>query len=180
MATYEVEASDAALPLELVVDVLGVGGVAGLAPTLSIRDAKTAGQYLDFADNTFKSSGWTAKSVVMGEVGGGRYTFLFDLAATGRTLGDKLAVEYTVVDATAGGSDSDLLLVIDSVAQQQDVELLRKYATNRLDVSGGNPGTMILYDDNGTTPLRTHPLRDASGGAVTNVTGSPARRGAGT
>lgn len=177
MATYEVEITDNAVPLELVVEVPGTGGIPGLVPTLSVRNAKTLDSYLDFADNVFKTSGWTTKSVNVPEVGGGRYAYVLNLAGLGLAQGGKLAAEYTVTEAIAPGVDTDLLLLVTKLAQ---IDKTRKYATNRLDVAGGNPGSMVLYDDDATTPLASHTLRDPTGGAVSNVAGSAAKRGAAT
>lgn len=58
--------------------------------------------------------------------------------------------------------------------------LLRMGLTNRLEEAAGNPGTLKLYADDGTTLLKTWQLRDGSGQAVTAQSGSPARRGAAT
>ncbi len=60
------------------------------------------------------------------------------------------------------------------------VDLLRKALTNRLEAAPGNPGTLILFDDDGVTPLLTWATRDESGGAVAAAPGAPSRRGAGT
>lgn len=60
------------------------------------------------------------------------------------------------------------------------LKLLRMGLTNRLEESAGSPGLVKLYADDGTTLFKTWQVRDASGGAVTAQTGSPARRGAAT
>lgn len=59
-------------------------------------------------------------------------------------------------------------------------ELLYKLARNRLEQYAGDPGSLVLFDDDATTPLVTWELRSATGGGVTAISGSPARRGAAT
>ena len=44
----------------------------------------------------------------------------------------------------------------------------------------GNPGTLTIKRDDGSTTYATMTLRDASSGAVTSATGEPAQRGAAT
>lgn len=56
------------------------------------------------------------------------------------------------------------------------VAFLRKLSSNRLEEAPGTPGTLTLYDDDGTTVLGTYQLRDAGGNAVASATGEPARR----
>lgn len=51
---------------------------------------------------------------------------------------------------------------------------------NRAVETAGNPGTLVIYRDNGTTPFATMQLRDAAGGAVVSATGEPAQRAAAT
>lgn len=61
-----------------------------------------------------------------------------------------------------------------------EIALLRKALTNRLEAAPGNPGTLVLYDDDGTTPIKTWATRDESGGAVAPAPGAPSRRDAAT
>lgn len=60
------------------------------------------------------------------------------------------------------------------------LHLLRMGLTNRLEETAGNPGTLRLYADDGTTVAKSWQLRDAANGAVTAQTGAPAKRGAAT
>jgi len=52
--------------------------------------------------------------------------------------------------------------------------LARKAVINRLELSGD--GTLVLFDDDGTTPLKTWAVKDITGGAVTVASGLPAKR----
>lgn len=181
MSDFAADKDDPSVALELVVDKLGSGGVEGLTPTAAVRDASAAyspPRYLDWADLTFKTAAWATKYKPMLDVERGHYTLRLDLAALGRAPGDKLSVEYHVDGgSTIKGDDSDLILVTNVEPQ---VTLLRKALTNRLEEASGGPGQLVLFDDDGSTPLRTWPLRDEFGGAILPTTGTPARRGQAT
>jgi len=60
------------------------------------------------------------------------------------------------------------------------ISLLRKALTNRLEASPGNPGSLVLYDDDALTPLLNWATRDDAGAAVVAAPGAPGRRGAAT
>lgn len=173
----EVDPLDLALPLELTVDKLGSGGVTGLVPTVSIRDASTVNRYLDWYDATWKTSSWVTKDAPMTEIGRGHYQRTLDVAALSMTHGFRFAAEYRVTGTSAAGDDSDLFVVTSASA---NTELLRKALTNRLEETSGNPGELVLYDDDGTTPLKTWELRDEAGAAVLPASGTPARRSSAT
>lgn len=55
---------------------------------------------------------------------------------------------------------------------------LKMVTFNRAVETAGNPGSLAVYADDGTTVYATMALRDGSGGAVTAGTGEPAQRGA--
>lgn len=176
-AALEVEQSETALPLELTVVRQGVGGVVGLTPTVAVRDATTSNRYLDWNDNTFKTGGWVLKYAPMTGVERGHYQRVLNLAALVLPVGFRFTAEYHVDDgATVKGDDLDLFLVTN---KRVNVELLRKGFTNRLWEANGNPGTLVLYDDDDVTPLKTWFLADEFGGPVAPATGTPARRSKG-
>jgi hypothetical protein len=173
-----VQNTETAAPLDLTIEKEGVGGVTGKLPTVAIRDGATINSYLDFNDDTFKIAGWTTKYSSMAEVERGHYQKTFDVAALTLTGGDILVAEYHVDD----GADviGDALDIVIIASEASDISLLRKQITNRLESSSGNPGTLILYDDDGTTPLKTWELRDEGSGPVFATVGAPAKRGAAT
>lgn len=110
----QVQATETALPLHLTVNKAGVGGVTGLVPTVAVRivDSPPTGLYLDWADATFKSSGWTTKYQTMPEMERGHYERLLNVAALGLNPGTKLVSEYHVDDGGAvKGEDADLFLL---------------------------------------------------------------------
>jgi len=175
-STVLVEVTNAAAPLDLLLVQDGVGGIVGQVPLVAIRDA-TTGQYLDFADNRFKASGWVIKQATMSEVERGRYRRPLNVPALQpqRQEGSALVAEYTVDNGPVKGTANDLLLLVNF---QSNLALLRKALTNRMEESPGNPGVLVLFDDNGTTPLLTWYLRDMAGGPVLGTAGAPARRSA--
>lgn len=109
------QVSSTAVPLDLVLDQEGVGGVTGKAPTVAVRDAATLTRYLDWADATFKTSGWTTKYGAMTEVERGIYRRLLDASALGLTPGFRASAEYHVDDGgSVIGEDADDLLFVRS------------------------------------------------------------------
>jgi hypothetical protein len=86
---------DTAFPLDVTVD--DTGGVTGLTITASIRDSSDNTSYLDFDDDTFKTSGWTSKTTALTEYGSGFYGTTIDITAiTNLPSGSHLSVEYDV------------------------------------------------------------------------------------
>lgn len=89
---------DGTLPLELLV-TSGGAGVTGLSPVAAVRDAATDGSYLDFADGTFKASGWTTRQAALTEISAanapGKYVRRVALSGVTLPAGEHLAVEYS-------------------------------------------------------------------------------------
>ena len=83
-----------------------------------------------------------------------------------------------VVDTT-GLVNADIInekLVNEHGSGDWSTELLRKFQTNRLELTDGNPGIWTLYDDDNVTPLKMFEVRDVSGGAIIQPAGAPSRR----
>lgn len=174
MSALTVEAADT-IPLTLTVTKAGVGGVTGLAPTVALRDGQTTNSYIDWADDTFKTSGWTTREALLTEIGDGHYQKQLNLPNISAAAGDIYAAEYKVDDVAAKGVDSERIFV---VTQRDDITLLRKMVTNKLIETAGTPGQLVLYDDDGVTPLKTWQLRDGTGAGTQLAVGAPARRSA--
>lgn len=51
-------------------------------------------------------------------------------------------------------------------------------AFNKMTEAAGNPGTLTIYRDNGSTTYVTYALRDSAGSATTATSGAPAQRAA--
>lgn len=173
------------VPLELTLEQEGVGGLLGYDVFVRVRDASTLNSFLDWDDNTFKTAGWSTRDKVMNEVGGGHYNLELNLAAIGSVVGNVFVAQYTVDDGDVIGDAHDVILVgqqalSDMAVLLADVSLLRKLYTNRQEQFPGNPGTLILWDDDGVTPLLEWQLRDAAGNGVLANVGCPAKRSAAT
>lgn len=106
----EAELIDTNVPAKLTVNG-DTGGLSGLTVGLEVLDARTQNSYLDFNDGTFKTAGWTQKSVNVVDVGGGRYSVNGGLDLTAMTLAtDKLLLEYNVSGAKSGVASEELLI----------------------------------------------------------------------
>jgi hypothetical protein len=178
------------IPLTLTIARDGTGGITGLAPTVAVR-RRSDGYYLDWSDATFKASGWTLKAGPLTDRGAGRYERALAVTSTAGTV---LLAEYTCADAGYELEATEELQVVaaltdipasvwaasDASTLTARVALLTKVARNRLEFTAGSPGSLVLYDDDGTTPLLTWAQRSATGTTVTSPSTAPARRGAAT
>jgi len=109
------ESTDTSISLDLTIDQEGAGGVTGLTPTVSLRDSTTMNRYLDFNDNTFKTSGWTTKDANMSEVEDGHYKYDLDVTSFSASVGSIYIVEYAVNDGgSVVGNAHDRLVVVSS------------------------------------------------------------------
>jgi len=172
-STHEIERTSSSYPL--VCSIIGPGGgVTGQSPTVAVRDGDTVNSYLDFADNTFKTSGWTIKYSPMVEVERGHYQRSINVANLNLQAGQELVAEFSVDDGGGVvGGDHDILKIVDIAA---DTSLVRKVITNRQEEEPGLPGRLITYDDDNVTPILDQELRDNNDGAIVSATGVPAKR----
>jgi hypothetical protein len=182
MSLISTDSTETALPLELIVNSLNIGGVAGLTCTVAVRNISAGGPpyyYLDWADLVFRTSGWTTQFQTMTSIGSGLYEATLNVAALNLPPGvtTKLSAEYRSFGNQTSGEGQDVILVNNVAAQ---VTLLRKFATNRLEEASGNPGTLTLYDDDAATVIEQFSLLDEFGNAVSPAVGTPAKRSAGT
>lgn len=175
MGSTIVVESNAQVPLLLSVAREGEGGATGLTPLVAVRNALVAGSYLDWDDSTFKTSGWGTKYEELSMFDAGHYQRVLDLAPFDLPAGTMLVAEYQVVDGSEEGIDSDII-VVQKVGQ--DTALVRKAITNRQEEFGGDPGQLILFDDDATTPILIQPLRDGAGNGIALAVNVPAKRGA--
>ncbi len=164
-------------PLFLSIVQEGVGGVEGQAPTVALRDGATVDSYLDFNDNTFKTSGWVLQHAPLTEVGGGHYQRALNVNALNRPANTVLVAEYSVDNGAIVGVAADLLILVEI---HGSLSFVRKSITNRMETLAGTPGRLVLYDDNGTSVLMEWELRDDSGGGILTTSGVPTKRGAGS
>jgi len=178
VSSLEADYNDTSFPLELVINLIGQGGVPGLSPTVAVRLSPSTNNYLDWATMTFKTSGWIVKNQPLTDLGTGVYQQILNVAGLGFTpltgLPQKLIAEYTSTGAGTGGLAEDTIIVSEL---RPDAKLGRQFGTNRLEAEGGFPGTLTLFQDDGVTPQSVQPLLDFAGNPVVNTPGTPAKRG---
>ncbi len=118
--------------LALVLTVASGGtGVTGLSITVRLRDGETTNSYLDFADNTFKTSGWTTQDAALSEIGDGHYQRTLDVSAiVGLAIGDSLVAEYH--NAASPPLDQSEVIIVE--------ELQRVALTFTANAAGGVTG----------------------------------------
>lgn len=121
MRTFE--RTETAAPLRLLLERRG--GVTGQAGTVAVRDPGS-GDYLDFADNTFKAAGWTTRQQALTEVDAtnspGVYEHVLNLSLI--TLPDFIEAEYEVSSGPVQGVDSESIAIVNhnkDVAIQSDI-----------------------------------------------------------
>lgn len=107
----QIDVSRQAIDVPLVMSVDSSGGVAGLDVTVEIRDTVNSAAYLDFSDNTFKTSGWVQKALTLNDLTGGFYSNQLNLnAITNMPSSNHLVAEYSVAGSVTGISTSLLSL----------------------------------------------------------------------
>lgn len=117
-----VEITSTKLPLNVLVD----NGRTGLSGLVAVRDASTAGtRWLDFADLTFKASGWTTRQAILSEVDPVNSPGLYHLPAGLNMslvtnlpgVGSELIAEYSLsgVSPTFQGYAIDTYLLVDNI-----------------------------------------------------------------
>jgi len=133
---------------------------------------------LDFVDNTFKTSGWASKYGGMTESERGHYFRVLDVSALNLAEGFTFVAEYRAEDrGTILGEAHDVFTITEFV---DDASIARKAITNRQEETAGLPGRLVLYDDDGTTPLVSQELRDYTDNQILPAASVPAKRGANT
>jgi hypothetical protein len=120
--------------------------VTGLTIRVQVRDTKT-GYYLDFADNTFKSSGWTQKQQTLPDIGNGQYQYLWN-ASLSVIDSAIIAAEYEVVDLDYAAETTDFLLFGTSALDPSDVarEVWRRQ-TSMDSAYPGSYGVLVVGTD---------------------------------
>lgn len=101
------------VPIDLVVNDFS-GGVAGDTPTFRVRRVSD-GYYLDFVDQTFKSSGHSQISHSLIDQGDGRYVYIWN-SSTAVTTNTSVVVEYTNGGVNAPGVDNDIIVFTNTLA----------------------------------------------------------------
>ena len=119
----------------LVVTVAGTS-VTGLSLVVAIRDSATLNSYLDFADSTFKTAGWTTREAALQEVGAGTYQRLFNASATNLPSTSKSVVaEYRILTVPASGV-SEVIELEDTDLSGDIAALTAAVASNTVAIGG--------------------------------------------
>jgi len=113
MGTSSIIAERTATDIDLTLSVSRNGGVAGLTAVVAIRDGDTPNSYLDFADQTFKTSGWTTRQAAMTDLGGGHYRRALDLTAMINLPAgtEELVAEYETTGSVASVTHDKIQIV---------------------------------------------------------------------
>lgn len=123
--TITAERTSTDLPLELL--VARGGGTTGLTCVVALRDGATDGDYLDFADGTFKSAGWTTRQSAMVEISAtnapGKYVLRVDLSSlTIPAATDYLVAEYAVSGTVTAVAQDVVELVASAYDLPADID----------------------------------------------------------
>lgn len=80
------------------------------------------------------------------------------------------AGEYLVVFSASGEKIGSGVISWDGTKEVDTLEFLAKVVRNKRTVlKVGNVWTLIVYDDNGTTPILSKPLKDILGSEITDL-----------
>jgi hypothetical protein len=127
------KSNDTAFPIEAAVSE--GGGVTGLTITIAMRDSNAPTYYLDFNDNTMKSSGWTNKTKALSEYGGGFYGTTVDVSTILGLSENHLGIEYNISGASVGVTTSLLTIEDYGLTSEESGKLTTVF--NNLDTIEG-------------------------------------------
>ena len=146
------------VPLELNYKENGLP-VTGLSVDVEIRDTAT-NKYLDFADDTWKSSGWTTKSVALNDIGNGQYQYMWD-SSSAITADMIVSTEYAVNTSNYQATDKDVLMFgivnVDTAAIAAAV-WNRQMDQHTIDGSFGKGVNMIFQTETGRWKIENNQM----------------------
>ena len=142
---------------------------------------RSDGFVFDWADSTFKTVGSVGQLLqTLTEVDAtnfpGEYNTSFDTSAITNPTADETFIITVVEDGSAliANLPQTGEAHIDSAA---DAAILGKKAiVNRQELAPGSLANMVLYDDDGTTPLLTWDVKDKDNLGIAVPGGAPAKR----
>jgi hypothetical protein len=154
MSQIHAERTQTNVPLYLSVTRTGAGGVAGLTAVVAIRDGQSTTSYLDWSDQTFKTSGWTTREAAMADLGGGFYARAGGLNLSTITnlpgTTTHLVAEYRVSGIYAGVSTDHILLATTVYAPATSAQATDIQARLPATLSGGRMRAQVEGMDAGT------------------------------
>jgi len=174
--------SDVIVPIQVgpVVDKILGNPVIG-STSIKAKIRRVDGLVYDWSDDTFKVVGSVIQLLqTLTEVDDtnfpGEYETSLDLSVISNpNVNDTYFV--TIVEdgtATVAGLPTGAELRVE-VAYDNAI-LARKLLENNQDLSANPPGNLVLFDDDGTTPLRTWSIKDIGGADLLISSGTPAIR----
>lgn len=167
MAGFEVTTTRTAtnVPISLSVSDSS-GGVTGLTCVVAIRDGATTNSYLDFDDDTFKTSGWTTRQASLADIGGGFYALSGGLDISAIT-NLPASTDHMLVELESSGSVNGITIDIIRIRDDSiDTNVDEIHKIHGLDSS--NPMTVSATARSSGSVSQTI----ADGGATVTVTRS--------
>lgn len=197
---FEVGDTTVSLEMELLSDGVPVVGATVTAAIRRVADSA----FLDFNDNTFKTSGWTTKFQTLTDLNStdtdmkGIYRYLWNSASPVTAQGEY----HFIFKYNDGTNDLETFdsVYFDEAASPSSIaaavwnsltasfvaansfglmmKRIKASLINRMELADGSSNNLVIYDDDGTTPLLTASVVDKSNGAITTSTTIPAKRSA--
>jgi len=160
-------------PIEVIAETAGGVPVIGLSNVLLGIRRISDDQWLDFADNVFKASGWTTRQKVMTEIDAtkdaGKYKYSFDSTGFSDDTYQFRAENVTAFNFPQFGE----VIVGDYV---DDISVAKRILQHKLTI---DPATskMISWDATGDNVVESWPMTDKDGLAIVLTGTHAANRG---
>lgn len=174
--SVQIQARRDSSEVPLTLSVTKDGGVAGLTVKVAIRDGATDDSYLDFADDTFKTSGHTTREATLTDISGGFYALTGGLDVSAITnlpaATFLLVAEYEVSGAEQGVANDVIVLT----QTEENIEFLVSTFLHRLRVNIDTQ-KLELFNLAGTAIIQSWPLTTKGGELVSTQFGVQVERG---
>lgn len=152
----QADRTDTASPVELQLNKNG--GVVGASPVVAVRDGATMNSWLDFADLTFKTGGWTTRQAALTEVSAANAPGIYVLAGGLNLEGitnlptatDHLILEFESAPPAKGNAIDVILLTQSGVADFMSLYDHRVWIDT---TGGGTAGTELGVNGTEANPV---------------------------
>lgn len=184
--------------------IVSRNGVAQTSETVTVKigNADVTDSFLDFNDDTFKTAGWTTKSLTLAEDSSesGCYKTVWD-SSSAVTAEARLFALYEIASGNNASFDKEELFFSDSASTPptaaaiadavwdetrsdhvavgstgQALDLVKKVTVNRFEVAEGTSSNGTVYEDDDTTPALTADIKDKDDNAITIGSSEIAKR----
>ncbi len=174
------------VPINLTLTESGVGPVAGATAVYAIRDGDTPDSWLDFNDNTFKTSAWTTRQATLtgSATQDGVYTAVpgFNLNATNLPAGsDHIIIEYEVTAPSSLAAIASDIILIDARLEDRDEPMLASLSQTEHDATQSaiaalnDPTAGVIADAVLDEALSAHVTSGSLGAGVARLYGDNTR-----